>query len=129
MVTKTRGFVEEHSDELFLILVVILIALISFGIGRLSTTGQGSAGHLQIESTPVTAEEFVEAARGVADGTYGAGERAVTGAIVGNKNSGVFHLEHCTGARTMSEQNKVYFSSVQAALDAGYRPAGNCPGL
>ena len=45
---------------------------------------------------------------------------------IGNKNSHVFHLSTCSGAQTMSEKNKVYFSSREAAIDQGYTPCSLC---
>ena len=62
------------------------------------------------------------------EAVVGAGESAPT-EIVGNKNSKIFHRADCSGARNMSEANKIYFASIEAAVGAGYRPAGNCPGL
>jgi deoxyribonuclease-1 len=47
--------------------------------------------------------------------------------IRGNRNSMIYHLsEGCPGYSQIGEQNRVLFESEQAALDAGYRKAGNC---
>jgi competence protein ComEC len=43
---------------------------------------------------------------------------------IGNKNSKIFHLDSCKSLP--QEQNRVYFNSRQAALDAGYTPCGTC---
>lgn len=58
--------------------------------------------------------------------TYGRGTAAETEvtAYIGNLNSHVFHLDTC--ANLPAEENRVYFSDVQQALDAGYTPCGNC---
>ena len=45
---------------------------------------------------------------------------------VGNKNSHVFHRSTCGSASSMSEKNKVAFSSREEAIDAGYKPCGKC---
>lgn len=45
---------------------------------------------------------------------------------VGNKNSHVFHNSTCSSASSMSEKNKVAFSSRDEAIDAGYKPCGKC---
>lgn len=45
---------------------------------------------------------------------------------IGNKNSKVFHLPSCGGVKTMSEKNKVMFSSRDEALSAGYTPCSSC---
>jgi deoxyribonuclease-1 len=47
--------------------------------------------------------------------------------IRGNRNSMIYHLfEGCPGYSQIAEQNRLLFESEQAALDAGYRKAGNC---
>jgi hypothetical protein len=48
------------------------------------------------------------------------------GAYVGSKSSKKFHHESCPSARLIKEGNRVYFSSREVALAAGYVPAGNC---
>lgn len=45
---------------------------------------------------------------------------------IGNKNSHVFHRSTCSSASSMSEKNKVAFSSREEAIDAGYKPCGKC---
>ena len=47
-----------------------------------------------------------------------------TASYIGNKNSKTFHLFTCTSLP--AEQNRVYFDSYQAAIDAGYKPCGIC---
>ena len=45
---------------------------------------------------------------------------------VGNKNSHVFHLPNCSGARSMSEKNKVEFNTREEAIEQGYKPCTQC---
>lgn len=126
MLTKFWRFVDTYNEELFFTLVIILVALLGFGLGRLSSPPGGQGG-LEVVSTPVEVTELVEAIQAEeALVEEGSGEPTN---IVGNKNSHIFHLSTCSGAKRMAERNKVYFASMQAALDAGYRAAGNCPGL
>jgi deoxyribonuclease I len=47
--------------------------------------------------------------------------------VRGNRNTNIYHLsEGCPGYTQVGEQNRVSFASEQAAIDAGYRKAGNC---
>ncbi|MBA0019032.1 endonuclease [Xenorhabdus nematophila] len=46
--------------------------------------------------------------------------------IKGNKNSQIYHLEHCSGYKTVADKNAVYFRSETEARKAGYHLAGNC---
>ncbi|NIE74384.1 deoxyribonuclease I [Pantoea sp. Ap-967] len=50
-----------------------------------------------------------------------------TGAVLGNKNSHVYHLASgCPGYAQVSQKNQVAFASETEAQAAGYRKAGNC---
>jgi methylphosphotriester-DNA--protein-cysteine methyltransferase len=49
------------------------------------------------------------------------------GAIIGNKNSKIFHRPNCPGYNSVSDKNQVRFKSVEEAEAAGYRAAKNCP--
>jgi hypothetical protein len=143
-----RGYVKIVSmesgikEKLFLVAVIILIGLIGFGLGRLSSKYQ--TAELNINSTIANTADLskvvssdVANQANMADKTNTANTAtaAVSAVasdairIIGNKNSKIYHREDCPGALKMSESNKVLFGSISAAKEAGYRPAGNCPGL
>jgi hypothetical protein len=52
---------------------------------------------------------------------------SVSGLIIGNKRSHVYHLPGCPGYSSVSEQNRAEFGSVNEAEKAGYHLAGNRP--
>jgi hypothetical protein len=52
---------------------------------------------------------------------------AVTGPIVGNRNSKIYHLPNCPDYSKVSEKNRVPFKTEAEAQAAGYRKARNCP--
>jgi phosphatidylserine/phosphatidylglycerophosphate/cardiolipin synthase-like enzyme len=49
------------------------------------------------------------------------------GVVRGNKRSHIYQWPGCSSYDKISAQNRVEFSSAQAAEAAGYRPAHNCP--
>jgi endonuclease YncB( thermonuclease family)/methylphosphotriester-DNA--protein-cysteine methyltransferase len=57
----------------------------------------------------------------------GATASATAGAIIGNKNSKIYHRPNCPGYNSVSEKNQVKFKSAEEAEAAGYRAAKNCP--
>jgi endonuclease YncB( thermonuclease family) len=50
-----------------------------------------------------------------------------TGAIIGNRNSKIYHLPNCPDYSKVSERNRVTFETDAEAQGAGYRKARNCP--
>ena len=50
----------------------------------------------------------------------------VESAYIGNKKSKVFHKSTCSSVSSMSEKNKVSFSSREEAIGKEYKPCGKC---
>ncbi|MDX2032044.1 MAG: thermonuclease family protein [Blastocatellia bacterium] len=49
------------------------------------------------------------------------------GRIIGNRNSGIYHLPHCPSYALVAERNRQYFANEADAARAGFRRARNCP--
>jgi len=133
-----------------LVFGVILISIISFGAGRLTSQSKDFGGfELQVVESPspsvmVTVmplennkpiETDVLKSSTKSDSVSGGIAPSPTPTptpkiqIIGNKNSKIYHYPWCSGAKNMKEENKVIFNTIEEAKSAGYRPAGNCPGL
>jgi hypothetical protein len=52
---------------------------------------------------------------------------SITGQIIGNKNSRIYHRPDCPDYQKVSEKNRVYFKSEAEAEQAEFRRARNCP--
>ena len=124
MLAKLKNFVKNNSSDIFIVVAIILVALIGFGIGRLTAP---KAVPIQIKNMEqASVEELIgEQVVPTSVGTP-AGQ---AGKVVASKNSDKYHLPECPGAKQISEENKIWFDSIEAAEKAGYKPAGNCPGL
>lgn len=46
--------------------------------------------------------------------------------IIGNKNSGIYHLPGCASYSRIASYNREYFCTEEEARKAGYRKARNC---
>ena len=46
--------------------------------------------------------------------------------VIASVNSDKYHYEHCSGAKRISEKNKIYFKDAAEAEEAGFRLADNC---
>lgn len=129
---KLFNRVKKNWSDIFIILIVVLIALSAFGIGRLSAPKtepiqiknleQASVEEIDLERDENSVGEIQGGNQGDIQGDY-------EGKVVGSKNSDKYHLPDCPGAKQISEQNKIWFDSITDAEKAGYKPAGNCPGL
>lgn len=124
IIQEIRGKINSWlSDQsLYITMVLILVAAASFGLGRQSIITSTMAPSRN-QATVVTATTKPEAAATTIEtplpSTY----------YVASKNGQVYHLPHCSGAKNISEANKITFTTKEEAEAAGYRPAANCKGI
>ncbi len=120
-------------SDTFLALVLILVSVASFGLGRLSVleSESRSTGVTQIASESAGVLSAVEEKLDpVPEATSTEQIQAVhEERYVGSKNGTKYHLPWCAGAQQIKEENKVWFGSKEEAEKAGYTPAANCKGI
>jgi len=105
----------------FIILVIVLVALIAFGIGRLSAPKGEPVQIMNLERASI--EDITPLKGEISNEAY---QGDYKGKVLGSKNSDKYHKSDCPGAKQISEKNKIWFDSIQDAEKAGYKPAGNC---
>lgn len=129
-IKKVNAKIKPFENDIILIIVIILVALISFGLGRLSK--------IRENKTPITIENISGSAPVNSAGEGGAAPLNAsqqTGAsqteklYVASKSGTKYHYPWCPGALNIKEENKIWFSSKEEAESAGYTPASNCKGL
>lgn len=132
---KIKEFPRALRSDIFLVAVIVLVSVASFGLGRLSVfygehdpikvvypSSQSGAvagafdSTLEGEGGALQSSDLQSAALG--DGQY-----------VASKSGSKYHLPWCPGAQSIKEENKIWFSSKEDAERAGYTPAGNCKGI
>lgn len=118
IVPRIKKFFAERKDELYTLLIIVLVAFLAFGLGRLSVY-YGEKGDLKI--------------------LYPEGQRAAAAAAlpllasfggdyVGSRTSTAYYFPWCGLAKTIPEEKRVYFKSKADAERSGYS-AGRCSGL
>lgn len=116
---KTKNFFRKNEDKIVLVVGIILIALISFGAGRLTVTG-GPKESIKIEDYGLASiKEPIETQNTDKE------TEEKDGLFVGSVNSNKYHLPDCTWAKRIKEENLIWFSSKEDAGNKGYIPA-NC---
>ncbi len=136
MIPKLIKFCKDNDKELYLAAIIILTAVISFGLGRLSK--------IREEKTPITIEnaeirESKPLSTSNVDSANGAGmvlehnsstiPAASSKIFVASKNGKKYYYAWCESANAIKEQNRVWFATQAEAEKAGYQPAANCRGL
>ena len=102
--------------KLFLSLVIILVATLSFGIGRLSVVGKREPVRIEYDSSISNQAAVSNALLKI--------ENSIS--VVVSKNGTKYHYSHCSGAKQIKEDNKIVFATPETAGAAGYTLAANC---
>ena len=109
----------------FVPIVITLIAIIAFSLGRVSG--------LQDKRPPVRViSEVSGEVRGASINNSLPTPASVStnsGAVVASKSGTKYHYPWCAGAKQISAKNLITFNSIEEARAAGYTPASNCKGL
>lgn len=117
-------------------LIIILVALGGFGLGRLSRIEEAKVPLRITESASLSASISSNNSKAVSANNAGniqtkSGTANISheGFIVASKTGKKYHFPWCASAQTIKEENKVWFATVEEAQQAGYTAAGNCKGL
>jgi len=100
----------DKNKNILISIIIILVGIASFGLGRLSNTNT-TIGEVKVYT------ETLEVSS------------STTKTIVASKNGTKYHYSWCSGAKSISEANKITFNTKEEAEKAGYTLAGNCKEL
>jgi len=116
----------------FVPIVIILIAIIAFSLGRVSGLEEKREPVRVIDNSGEVKGVSINTSPPNPSPTLGEGGSALSdtgGKVVASKNGAKYHYPWCAGAKQISEKNKISFNSIEEARAAGYSPASNCKGL
>lgn len=123
---------KEPGISLYIGLILVLVTVTSFGLGRLSAIREEKAGLTVLYPEGMQEEVFLGNSASAVTAVSGGGGSvtALSGEqIVASKSGTKYHYLWCSGAKSIKEENKIYFKTVDEARLAGYEPASNCKGL
>lgn len=127
-----QGNIEKYPwiRKFFLSMVIILVALLSFGLGRLSGGRDGGGIKLEFDSSisnsqfPISNETQTGNALNSIENSKLKIENSTS--VVASSKGTKYHYPHCSGAKRITDANKIVFSSPEAAEASGYTLAANC---
>lgn len=106
-------------DTIFFSILLVLIGVLSFGLGRYSVLNKGHNVSIQ-QAAGITLLQATSSLQ------ISSSDDQI---VVASKSGKKYHLPDCPGAAQIKDINKISFSSILLAEAAGYAPAANCPGL
>jgi hypothetical protein len=100
----------------FLTLVIILVAILSFGVGRLTSAPRGQG--IKIEMDPAISSSLSD------EGTHPPPPSSAT--VYASSKGTKYYYAGCSGLSRVSAANKISFATAHAAEVAGYGLASGC---
>lgn len=131
-------------DQVYLGIIIGGVAAASFALGQYATftAPQGGEGVAVVAmsytdptptgtSSPTGVDSFTPANENKAQSipTSERTNSAEQVSVVASKSGTKYHLLTCPGAKQIKPENKITFTSPEAAEAAGYTKAANCKGL
>lgn len=116
-------------DDLFLGLIIVLVAFGSFGLGRLSKI-ESSKAPVRFENIPES--QSLDANNSnvtVLKNTSPMVPPTESGELVGSKNGTKYYYSWCSGVQKISPANLIHFTSKEEAEARGYTASATCKGL
>jgi hypothetical protein len=115
------------SQSLFVLLVIVLTAFASFGLGRLSVKQTTAKDQEILFEQPVFSEKTDKnAGKNTASIALSSNH---SGSVVASKTGTKYYFPWCGSASRIKNENRITFNSAEEARIAGYQPATNCKGL
>lgn len=109
---RIKGWSEGWVQDLLYMLVVLLVAISAFGLGRISAgQGTGSKDIIRVYPAATTTEPMLK----------------IGGRVVAQMGSGVYFGPWCGQVKNIAPAKMVWFKSSEEARSEGYKP-GACKG-
>ena len=121
-INKFKEVITPYKNDLFTATAIILIAIIGFGLGRLSAIYE--------RKTPITVEYLKNTDATSVLTPQNVNEKTNSDTsnigIVASKNGSKYYPANCPAASRIKEENKIQFNSAKEAKDAGYSASAMC---
>jgi len=118
-------------DDLYIVIMIILVATASFGLGKLSSYEKSRTPISIINTRNAIYKDVFDT--GLSSSTKNQlpvnQPVQVSGEVVASKSGTKYYYPWCSGVSKIKEDNKVWFKSIEDAKLAGLTPASNCVGL
>jgi len=126
-INKIKHKIGIDTMTLVCLCIIVLVALGSFGLGRLSisSVSKPDAFNIKAVDTDLTKEvtgNSLEIENNLATGDASFKEKL----YVASKNGKLYYSKDCSGAKRIMEKNQVWFATSIEAEKSGYSKASSC---
>lgn len=139
---KIKQFIEsDRGKDIFVVIIVLLVGLSSFGLGRLSknTTNQGvsveylnqdqmnqNQGNVLSAFTEETNTNTIKSGTQVNSNKLPSVSNSVGKSFFASNRGQKYYSIGCSAGKTIKQENRVYFATKAEAEKAGYELSSSC---
>ncbi len=130
---KIKSFIgSEQGKDILIIIIVILVGLISFELGRLSKSDLKSGIKIEYpdqtnqEANALNAISQLNSQNSLKQPFLGKNQVNTEGSYFASKMGHKYYSISCSAGKTIKQENRVYFSSAAQAETAGYSLSSGC---
>lgn len=140
MIEKIKQFIEsDRGKDVFVVMIVVLVGLSSFGLGRLSknTTNQGiqveyldlndsNQGNVLSAFTEESDTQSIKSGNQVNSKKLPSVSNSVGKSFFASNRGKKYYSIGCSAGKTIKQENRVYFATKAEAEKAGYELSSSC---
>lgn len=120
---KIKHYIEsDRGKDILTVLIVILVGLSSFGLGRLSKGNESAGIKIEYPEGIVGQEASVIKAINSSSNTT----KSASGNFFASSRGTKYYPAGCSAGKTIKLENRVYFNSSDEAEKAGYELSSSC---
>ncbi len=127
--SKITNYIEsEKGKDILIVIIVILLGLGSFELGRLSKEDNSSGVKIEYpnqdnnNNTDTTLSQSAQINKNPAISTNDSINKAFFASSKGSK----YYTISCSAGKTIKQENRIYFATSEEAENAGYQLSGGC---
>lgn len=122
---KIKYFIEsDKGKDILTVVIVILVGLGSFGIGRLSKENYASGIKIEYPNQKANAIESFESVKSIVPSQNTLQKNSQN--YFASKRGSKYYSVDCSSGKTIKEENRIYFSSSIEAEKSGFELSSSC---
>lgn len=120
-----KYYESDRGKDILVIIIIILVGLGSFGLGRLSKNNVTSG--IKIEYPKQKTQE-ASAINSLYENSFSLekSQKSTSKNFFGSNKGSKYYSLSCSGGKTIKEKNRVYFNTSSGAEKAGYELSNSC---
>lgn len=125
---KIKQFFEsEKGKDILIVIIVILVGLGSFELGRLSKTGSNAGIRIEYPNQDKDQESnVISATDNLSRGILDTNTKATGKTFFASNRGSKYYSLGCSSGKTIKQENRIYFSTREEAERAGYELSSSC---